>query len=431
MSIAHSSYNHSASGTFINPKASYTASNGIASQLAASKSLQGDQLEKTFHAAVELIKSLPRTGNASFQPSHELLLKFYAYYKHATFGACKTSRPSMFKVVERAKWDAWNSVRHMSREQAMNAYIDEIKNIVETMPHSDTVQRFLEILGPFYEFVNESETKSEQNGHEDIKLDLKENGAEDDEEDDEDYCDTSDTMQQDVVKSLKSKLNGAVNGTNGFDNDDIIMTEINNNYKVANGYAESHMMENDVDVLINKFGGESGSGQQYQTRPSRPNSTQSVHRLNSSLSGNNTRDPNVGGGGGLGGGSGGGYNPPPNDPYLGSHYGQSDANRQILMVLMRLQQDTNNVLTRLSYLEATVMSIQNGLQMNRIENSMQIQKKHLRSSSHSSLDSSSWQGSFLINFFRSLDWKSVTVAVVLPFIIRLVFMVLRKVKFIM
>ena len=102
-------------------------------------------------------------------------------------------------------------------------------------------------------------------------------------------------------------------------------------------------------------------------------STQSVHRLNSSLSGNNTRDPNVGGGGGLGGGSGGGYNPPPNDTYLGSHYGQSDANRQILMVLMRLQQDTNNVLTRLSYLEATVMSIQNGLQMNRIENSMQIQ----------------------------------------------------------
>ena len=36
----------------------------------------------------------------------------------------------------------------------------------------------------------------------------------------------------------------------------------------------------------------------------------------------------------------------------------ADKNRQILLLLMRLQQDTNNVITRLSYLEATVMSIQ-------------------------------------------------------------------------
>ena len=36
----------------------------------------------------------------------------------------------------------------------------------------------------------------------------------------------------------------------------------------------------------------------------------------------------------------------------------ADTNRQILLLLMRLQQDTNNVITRLSYLEATVMSIQ-------------------------------------------------------------------------
>jgi hypothetical protein len=40
------------------------------------------------------------------------------------------------------------------------------------------------------------------------------------------------------------------------------------------------------------------------------------------------------------------------------NYLSNDTNRQILLLLMRLQQDTNNVLTRLSYLEATVMSIQ-------------------------------------------------------------------------
>lgn len=35
-----------------------------------------------------------------------------------------------------------------------------------------------------------------------------------------------------------------------------------------------------------------------------------------------------------------------------------DTNRQILLILLRLQQDTNNVITRLSYLEATVLSLQ-------------------------------------------------------------------------
>jgi hypothetical protein len=55
-------------------------------------------------------------------------------------------------------------------------------------------------------------------------------------------------------------------------------------------------------------------------------------------------------------GAGGGL--PPNENYLNFNYMQQDTSRQILLLLARLQQDTNNVLTRLSYLEATVMSIQ-------------------------------------------------------------------------
>lgn len=143
------------------------------------------------------------------------------------------------------------------------------------MPHSDTVQKFLEILGPFYEFVNESEDmiSDEQNGHADLtpESEVKENGVDEEEEDDEDYCDTSDTMQQDVVsmvKNLKSKVNGS-----GNENDESITGEINNNYKVANGYSERNGAvngEHDVDRFVNKFGGESGAGGQYQARPSRP-----------------------------------------------------------------------------------------------------------------------------------------------------------------
>ena len=95
--------------------------------------------------------------------------------------------------------------------------------------------------------------------------------------------------------------------------------------------------------------------------------------MNNSYGSNLNRDFNPNGS--SGGNGSGGYNPPPNDPYLNAHYLQNDANRQIMIVLLRLQQDTQNVLTRLSYLENSVMSIQNSMQMSRIENSIQLQVK--------------------------------------------------------
>ena len=69
------------------------------------KSSENDSLEEQFKAACETIQNLPKNG--PFQPSNEMLLKFYGYFKQATNGACNTSRPSVFKIVERAKWDAW------------------------------------------------------------------------------------------------------------------------------------------------------------------------------------------------------------------------------------------------------------------------------------------------------------------------------------
>jgi hypothetical protein len=131
---------------------------------------------------------------------------------------------------------------------------------------------------------------------------------------------------------------------------------------------------------------------------------------------------------GTNGGSGGdgGYPQPPNDPYLAANY---DANRQILLLLMRLQQDTNNVLTRLSYLEATVMSIQNSLQMNRIESTIQATTQMTANQVQSQNGYSSifiWK-----HFLAKIDWKTLLVAIIGPIVIRLVFLVLKKFKFIM
>lgn len=134
----------------------------------------------------------------------------------------------------------------------------------------------------------------------------------------------------------------------------------NESENYQNGYneivEENRNTQNKISSLIHKYGGEmnspptGSSNQQTQSiRQSRPSSSQSVNYSSRQISLNQS------GGSGTGGGGGGGY--PPNENFLNPSYISQDTNRQILLILLRLQQDTNNVITRLSYLEATVMSL--------------------------------------------------------------------------
>ncbi|XP_048410497.1 acyl-CoA-binding domain-containing protein 5A isoform X5 [Stegostoma tigrinum] len=109
--------------------------------------------ERRFEAAVSVIQSLPKNG--SFQPSNELMLKFYSYYKQATLGPCNTTRPGFWDLIGKYKWDAWNSLGDMSKEEAMIAYVEEMKKIVESMPMTEEVEELLRVLGPFYELVDD------------------------------------------------------------------------------------------------------------------------------------------------------------------------------------------------------------------------------------------------------------------------------------
>jgi acyl-CoA-binding protein len=65
----------------------------------------------------------------SYQPSHELMLRFYAYFKQATEGPCVSPRPAFWEVVKKMKWEAWNRLGNMSREEAMNNYVEELKKV--------------------------------------------------------------------------------------------------------------------------------------------------------------------------------------------------------------------------------------------------------------------------------------------------------------
>ncbi|XP_033064751.1 acyl-CoA-binding domain-containing protein 5 isoform X7 [Trachypithecus francoisi] len=112
--------------------------------------------ETRFEAAVKVIQSLPKNG--SFQPTNEMMLKFYSFYKQATEGPCKLSRPGFWDPIGRYKWDAWSSLGDMTKEEAMIAYVEEMKKIIETMPMTEKVEELLRVIGPFYEIVEDKKS---------------------------------------------------------------------------------------------------------------------------------------------------------------------------------------------------------------------------------------------------------------------------------
>ncbi|XP_052901796.1 acyl-CoA-binding domain-containing protein 5 [Anopheles moucheti] len=99
-------------------------------------------IEQRFNAAVNVIRGLPKNG--PYQPSNDMLLRFYSYFKQATKGKCCERKPAFWDVVNRAKWDAWNRLGDMEKEVAMQKYVDELKKIVETMSYTDNVANFME-----------------------------------------------------------------------------------------------------------------------------------------------------------------------------------------------------------------------------------------------------------------------------------------------
>ncbi|CAN9506446.1 unnamed protein product [Ophioblennius macclurei] len=120
---------------------------------------EGRLVQLRFEAAVKVIKSLPPDG--PFQPSNDMMLKFYSYYKQATVGVCNIPRPGFWDAVGKAKWDAWSSLGDMPKEEAMTAYVDEMKLILEGMPMTDEVEELLRVLGPFYELVEDKKKISQ------------------------------------------------------------------------------------------------------------------------------------------------------------------------------------------------------------------------------------------------------------------------------
>ena len=67
--------------------------------------------------------------NLTQRPDNATLLKLYALYKQGSQGDNDQTRPGFSDIVARAKWDAWNGLKGMTREDAMRRYIDLIGSL--------------------------------------------------------------------------------------------------------------------------------------------------------------------------------------------------------------------------------------------------------------------------------------------------------------
>jgi len=80
-------------------------------------------IEIDFKKAVEDVKALAK------RPSDSDLLLLYALFKQSENGDCEGSRPGIFDIVGRKKFDAWKALSGTSRDQAMEKYISLVTQL--------------------------------------------------------------------------------------------------------------------------------------------------------------------------------------------------------------------------------------------------------------------------------------------------------------
>ncbi|WP_151637142.1 acyl-CoA-binding protein [Noviherbaspirillum aerium] len=80
-------------------------------------------LQNQFEQAVADSKNLPE------RPDNMTLLKLYGLYKQASTGDADGNRPGFTDMIGRAKYDAWDALKGMSRDDAMQQYVDLITEL--------------------------------------------------------------------------------------------------------------------------------------------------------------------------------------------------------------------------------------------------------------------------------------------------------------
>jgi len=78
-------------------------------------------MQERFEAASVAVKSLDE------KPDNDTLLKLYALYKQGSEGDVSGEKPGFFDFVALAKYEAWEKLQGMPREDAQQRYVDLVK----------------------------------------------------------------------------------------------------------------------------------------------------------------------------------------------------------------------------------------------------------------------------------------------------------------
>ncbi|KAL7840315.1 hypothetical protein AOLI_G00256380 [Acnodon oligacanthus] len=81
-------------------------------------------LQKEFEQYADDVKKVKT------RPTDQELLDLYGLYKQAVVGDINIDKPGITDLKGKAKWDAWNSRKGMSKDDAMTAYIALAKEII-------------------------------------------------------------------------------------------------------------------------------------------------------------------------------------------------------------------------------------------------------------------------------------------------------------
>jgi len=81
------------------------------------------RMNDKFQKAAEAVKSLPE------RPDNETLLKLYALFKQGSEGDVSGEKPGFFDFVGVAKYESWEKLRGVSKEDAQSRYVELVQKL--------------------------------------------------------------------------------------------------------------------------------------------------------------------------------------------------------------------------------------------------------------------------------------------------------------
>ena len=80
-------------------------------------------MDEEFAKAQEKVKTLEK------RPGNDVLLKLYALFKQGNVGDVSGKKPGMTDFKGRAKYQAWESVKGLSQDDAKSQYIALVESL--------------------------------------------------------------------------------------------------------------------------------------------------------------------------------------------------------------------------------------------------------------------------------------------------------------